>query len=61
MTDWARWPALKRYTEREGHARVTMGHKEGTFPLEEWIAEQRRVPGAVKRPQRTSSGCRSSA
>lgn len=28
--DWARgWAALKRYTEREGHARLPMGHKEG--------------------------------
>lgn len=27
---WARgWAALKRYTEREGHARLPMGHKEG--------------------------------
>ncbi|MFD7436048.1 Helicase associated domain protein [Streptomyces sp. NPDC059861] len=45
--DWARgWAALKRYTEREGHARVPYGHKEGAYPLGQWIAEQRRAYGA---------------
>lgn len=42
--DWARgWAALKRFTEREGHARVPMGLKEGAYPLGQWVAEQRRA------------------
>ncbi|MQY16832.1 hypothetical protein SRB5_70350 [Streptomyces sp. RB5] len=44
--DWARgWTALKRYTDREGHARVPYGHKEppGPHPLGQWVAEQRRT------------------
>jgi superfamily II DNA or RNA helicase len=45
--DWARgWAALKRFTEREGHARVPYGHKEGPYPLGQWVAEQRRAYGA---------------
>ncbi|MFE7441586.1 hypothetical protein ACFU7X_14145 [Streptomyces chartreusis] len=28
-TEWQDWAALNRYTEREGHARLPMGHKEG--------------------------------
>jgi superfamily II DNA or RNA helicase len=45
--DWARgWAKLKQYVEREGHARVPYGHKEGTYPLGQWIAEQRRAYGA---------------
>ncbi|MFJ9174899.1 Helicase associated domain protein [Streptomyces sp. NPDC102360] len=45
--DWARgWSALKTYREREGHARVPYGHKEGPYPLGQWIAEQRRAYGA---------------
>ncbi|WP_338775240.1 Helicase associated domain protein, partial [Streptomyces sp. DG1A-41] len=46
--DWARgWAALKRFTEREGHARVPYGHKEppGPHPLGQWVAEQRRAYG----------------
>ncbi|MEU7032027.1 Helicase associated domain protein [Streptomyces sp. NPDC046275] len=42
--DWARgWSKLKQYTQREGHARVPYGHKEGAYPLGQWIAEQRRA------------------
>ncbi|MBH5338813.1 Helicase associated domain protein [Streptomyces pactum] len=42
--DWARgWATLKKFTEREGHARVPYGHKEGAYPLGQWIAEQRRA------------------
>ncbi|MDQ1052028.1 DEAD/DEAH box helicase [Streptomyces sp. V4I2] len=42
--DWARgWAALKRFADREGHARVLIGHKEGAYPLGRWIAEQRRA------------------
>ncbi|MFD8251315.1 DEAD/DEAH box helicase [Streptomyces werraensis] len=42
--DWARgWAKLKQYAEREGHARVPYGHKEGAYPLGQWIAEQRRA------------------
>ncbi|MFD0369712.1 Helicase associated domain protein [Streptomyces sp. NPDC127114] len=42
--DWARgWSKLKQYTQREGHARVPYGHKEGAYPLGQWIAEQRRT------------------
>ncbi|MFI6376572.1 Helicase associated domain protein [Streptomyces sp. NPDC050546] len=47
--DWGRgWAALKRFTEREGHARVPYGHKEapGPYPLGQWVAEQRRAYGA---------------
>ncbi|GHD07729.1 helicase [Streptomyces violarus] len=42
--DWARgWAALKQYTEREGHARVPYGHREGATPLGQWVTEQRRA------------------
>ncbi|MFC8900602.1 DEAD/DEAH box helicase [Streptomyces cinereoruber] len=45
--DWARgWAKLKQFVEREGHARVPFGHREGATPLGRWIAEQRRVYGA---------------
>ncbi|MGV9884903.1 Helicase associated domain protein [Streptomyces sp. NPDC003006] len=45
--DWARgWAALKKFTERERHARVPYGHKEGPTPLGQWVAEQRRAYGA---------------
>ncbi|MEU3395000.1 DEAD/DEAH box helicase [Streptomyces albidoflavus] len=45
--DWARgWAALKKFTEREHHARVPYGHKEGATPLGQWVAEQRRAYGA---------------
>ncbi|MFJ4429026.1 DEAD/DEAH box helicase [Streptomyces bobili] len=45
--DWARgWAALKKFTEREFHARVPYGHKEGAYPLGQWLAEQRRAYGA---------------
>ncbi|MFJ2171044.1 helicase associated domain-containing protein [Streptomyces griseofuscus] len=45
--DWARgWAKLKEFTEREGHARVPYEHKEGAFPLGQWVAEQRRAYGA---------------
>ncbi|SOD63059.1 Helicase conserved C-terminal domain-containing protein [Streptomyces zhaozhouensis] len=42
--DWARgWDALRRYVEREQHARVPYGHREGVFPLGQWVTEQRRA------------------
>ncbi|MQY40678.1 hypothetical protein SRB17_87110 [Streptomyces sp. RB17] len=45
--DWARgWAALKKFTERVGHARVPYGHREGAMPLGQWVAEQRRAYGA---------------
>ncbi|SCF80873.1 Helicase conserved C-terminal domain-containing protein [Streptomyces sp. DconLS] len=45
--DWARgWAKLKEFTDREGHARVPYGHKEGATPLGVWVAEQRRAYGA---------------
>ncbi|MFE4453073.1 Helicase associated domain protein [Streptomyces sp. NPDC056796] len=45
--DWARgWAALKKFTSREAHARVPYGHREGAYPLGQWVAEQRRVFGA---------------
>ncbi|MEU1056844.1 Helicase associated domain protein [Streptomyces sp. NPDC005876] len=45
--DWTRgWAALKKFTERELHARVPYGHKEGVYPLGQWVAEQRRAYGA---------------
>ncbi|MFZ3573706.1 Helicase associated domain protein, partial [Streptomyces sp. BH034] len=45
--DWGRgWASLKTFTERELHARVPYGHREGAFPLGQWVAEQRRAYGA---------------
>ncbi|MEU6687767.1 Helicase associated domain protein [Streptomyces sp. NPDC046832] len=45
--DWARgWAKLKAYVEREGHARVPYGHREGAAPLGQWVAEQRRAYAA---------------
>ncbi|MEV4943978.1 DEAD/DEAH box helicase [Streptomyces zaomyceticus] len=45
--DWARgWARLKQYVERAGDARVPYGHREGAFPLGQWVAEQRRAYGA---------------
>ncbi|POX36382.1 helicase [Streptomyces sp. Ru73] len=47
--DWARgYAALRRFVEREGHARVPYDHKEppGPYPLGQWTAEQRRAYGA---------------
>ncbi|MFH9016624.1 helicase associated domain-containing protein [Streptomyces sp. NPDC017943] len=45
--DWARgWVALKKFAGREGHARVPYGHREGVYPLGQWVAEQRRAFGA---------------
>ncbi|MFD6691047.1 Helicase associated domain protein [Streptomyces bacillaris] len=45
--DWARgWEALRRYVEREKHARVPYGHREGATPLGQWVSEQRRAYGA---------------
>ncbi|MEU4877515.1 Helicase associated domain protein [Streptomyces sp. NPDC021608] len=45
--DWARgWAALKTFVEREQHAQVPYGHKEGAYPLGQWVAEQRRAHGA---------------
>ncbi|MGP4003107.1 helicase associated domain-containing protein [Streptomyces sp. 8N706] len=45
--DWARgYAAARRYRERQAHLRVPYGHKEGAYPLGQWIAEQRRAYGA---------------
>ncbi|MFJ3833808.1 Helicase associated domain protein [Streptomyces sp. NPDC090046] len=45
--DWGRgWSALKRFTQREKHARVPYDHREGAYPLGRWISEQRRAFGA---------------
>ncbi|MGW4704666.1 Helicase associated domain protein [Streptomyces sp. NPDC004285] len=45
--DWARgWASLKKFTERELHARVPYGYKEGAYPLGQWVAEQRRAYAA---------------
>ncbi|KPC75325.1 helicase, partial [Thermoactinomyces vulgaris] len=42
--DWARgWAKLKQFVEREYHARVPYGHREGATPLGQWVAEQRRA------------------
>ncbi|MET7978729.1 Helicase associated domain protein [Streptomyces mirabilis] len=51
--DWARgWAALRKFAERETHARVPYDHKEGPYPLGQWIAEQRRAYGAGQLPGR---------
>lgn len=47
--DWARgYAALRRYVEREHHARVPYDHREapGPYPLGQWVSEQRRAYGA---------------
>ncbi|GAA4886987.1 hypothetical protein GCM10023237_00040 [Streptomyces coeruleoprunus] len=45
--DWARgYAAARRFREREAHLRVPYDHKEGAYPLGQWIAEQRRAYGA---------------
>ncbi|MFE1927125.1 Helicase associated domain protein [Streptomyces asoensis] len=45
--DWARgWAKLRTFAERQCHARVPYGHKEGAYPLGQWVAEQRRAYGA---------------
>ncbi|MFD6277698.1 Helicase associated domain protein [Streptomyces sp. NPDC060209] len=45
--DWARgWAALRKFAEREAHARVPYGYREGATPLGQWVAEQRRAYGA---------------
>ncbi|MGW2914893.1 Helicase associated domain protein [Streptomyces asoensis] len=45
--DWARgWAKLRTFAERQRHARVPYGHKEGAYPLGQWVAEQRRAYGA---------------
>ena len=42
--DWERGlAALRRFHEREGHARVPYGHTEGAYPLGQWVAEQRKA------------------
>jgi hypothetical protein len=37
---------LKKFAEREQHAQVPYGHREGAYPLGQWVAEQRRAYGA---------------
>ncbi|WP_328665221.1 Helicase associated domain protein [Streptomyces sp. NBC_00322] len=45
--DWGRgWAAARRFHERQAHLRVPYDHKEGAYPLGQWIAEQRRAYGA---------------
>jgi superfamily II DNA or RNA helicase len=45
--DWGRgWAKLKTFAGRELHARVPYGHREGAYPLGQWVAEQRRAYGA---------------
>ncbi|GGN81453.1 hypothetical protein GCM10011579_068050 [Streptomyces albiflavescens] len=47
--DWARgYAALRRFVEREHHARVPYDHREapGPYPLGQWVSEQRRAYGA---------------
>ncbi|MFJ9054010.1 Helicase associated domain protein [Streptomyces bacillaris] len=45
--DWARgYAAARRYRECEDHLRVPYDHREGAYPLGQWIAEQRRAYAA---------------
>ncbi|MFI7274518.1 Helicase associated domain protein [Streptomyces sp. NPDC049879] len=54
--DWARgWAKLKAYVEREGNARVPYGHREGAFPLGQWVAEQRRAFAAGQMSSRRAA------
>ncbi|MBF6050253.1 DEAD/DEAH box helicase [Streptomyces sp. NRRL B-1677] len=47
--DWVRgYAAARRYRERQAHLRVPYDHKEGAYPLGQWIAEQRRAYGAAQ-------------
>ncbi|MEV0597677.1 Helicase associated domain protein [Streptomyces sp. NPDC050315] len=49
--DWGRgYAAARRYREREAHLRVPYDHREGAYPLGQWIAEQRRAYGAGQMP-----------
>ncbi|HVM66921.1 MAG TPA: helicase associated domain-containing protein, partial [Acidimicrobiales bacterium] len=38
--------ALRRFVAAHGHARVPDGYVEATFPLGDWLAEQRRAARA---------------
>ncbi|MFI9461106.1 DEAD/DEAH box helicase [Streptomyces xiamenensis] len=54
--DWARgWAALKKFTQREHHARVPYEHREGAHPLGTWVAEQRRAFGAGQMSSRRAA------
>ncbi|RKN38498.1 DEAD/DEAH box helicase [Streptomyces hoynatensis] len=45
--DWERGlAALRRFREREGHARVPYSHREDAYPLGQWIADQRKTYAA---------------
>jgi superfamily II DNA or RNA helicase len=45
--DWVKgYAAARRFRDREEHLRVPYDHKEGPYPLGQWIAEQRRAYGA---------------
>lgn len=49
--DWARgYASLKKFTQREGHARVPFDHREGPYPLGQWVSDQRKayVVGAME-------------
>ncbi|TDC04968.1 helicase, partial [Streptomyces sp. 8K308] len=35
--------ALRAYRKREGHARVPFSHREGAYPLGQWVADQRKT------------------
>jgi hypothetical protein len=42
QSDWEEgFCCLKEYRDREGHCRVSQRHREGGFPLGEWVSRQR--------------------
>jgi hypothetical protein len=41
--DWMHgYASAQKFVAREGHLRVPFGHREGTYPLGQWISEQRK-------------------
>ena len=42
QADWEEgFCCLNEYRDREGHCRVSQRHREGGFPLGEWVSRQR--------------------
>jgi len=45
--DWMHgYASAQKFVAREGHLRVPFGHREGPYPLGQWISEQRKSYGA---------------
>ncbi|MFC1482448.1 helicase associated domain-containing protein, partial [Myxococcota bacterium] len=48
----ANYEHLLQFVAREGHARVPVGHMEGSFSLGQWVHKQRRRKGRGALPRR---------